>query len=224
LSVSAARRPMSDAKPTPSAESLLPVRPSNKEEQLSIVERERIDRIRTHVTHIWNTHRDYLRALGLRWLRGNVAEAEDAVADVVYKASVSLAHTKLDLINERAWLTRILHNRCMDIHRNGSRQRPLETTAEHEPGSGDALGPTVPSGEDLLLNAELGQVIERALAALPPALRHPAVMRLRNDESYARIAQSLQISQANARKRIQLARQLLQQQLRVYLHGRSPRP
>ena len=216
------RLPVPDAELRPLAETLVPANRSNKEDNAPLFEHERLSRIHIIATHIWNTHRDYLNALSLRWLRGNIAEAEDAVADVVYKASVKLALAKIDLVNERAWLTRILHNRCMDRHRSHSREHPLESAEDHEQGSGEALGQIQPSGEDMMLNAELGRMIERALAELPPALRHPAIMRLRNDESYAYIAESLQITQANARKRIQLARQMLQERLRAYLNGQSP--
>ena len=105
----------------------------------------------------------------------------------------------------------------MDRHRNLAREQPIELADEREQSGDDGQLQSHPSSEDLLLNTELGQVLDRALAELPPALRHPAIMRLMNDESYASIAQSLRISQANARKRIQLARQMLQRRLRTYL-------
>jgi hypothetical protein len=47
-------------------------------------------------------------------------------------------------------------------------------------------------------------------------------MRLMNNEPYASIAESLRITQTNTRKRIQLARQMLQDRLRTYLNGSAP--
>jgi len=70
-----------------------------------------------------------------------------------------------------------------------------------------------------MLNQELGEMIRRALAELPDALRGPVTMRLVDDEPYALISEMFRISEANARKRIQQAREILQQRLETYLYG-----
>lgn len=169
------------------------------------------------VTRIWQRHRIYLYGLSLRWLRGDRAAAEDAVADVIYRALVTIASRQV-IVNERAWLTRVLHNRCMDVHRSRNGIQPLDAG----PGIGDEGLPgdarVDRSGEELMLNRELGEIINKALAELPEMLRGPVTMRL-NDEPYTSISAAFRISEANARKRIQQARQILRQRLETYLHS-----
>jgi RNA polymerase sigma-70 factor (ECF subfamily) len=183
---------------------------------LALPEQQRL--ARAAASQIWQRHHRYLYALSLRWLHGDRAEAEDAVGDVVYKASLAVGrqHT---ISNERAWLTRALHNRCMDTHRRKTGIQPLDIRQDPdedtqvEDGSGD------PSAEDIFLNKELGDVIRQALAELPESLRGPVVMRLIDEEAYALISSTFRISEANARKRIQQAREILRLRLEAYVRG-----
>lgn len=181
---------------------------------------------RAAAARIWQRHRVYLHGLSLRWLRGDRVEAEDAVADVVYKASVALGRGYLTLANERAWLTRVLHNRCMDAHRHRRPMVALDTQGDSGEDDGEAILRGVSqSAEEMLLNRELGEVIGRALAELPEVLRGPVTMRLVNDEAYSSISERFMITEANARKRIQQAREILRQRLQSYLHDNDrPRP
>ena len=168
---------------------------------------------------IWTEHRTYLGALALRWLSGNRSEAEDAVADVICKASTTLASGRYTVQNERAWLTRMLHNRCMDLHRSQRFNFVRERTEARDADEVLALVADERSAETLLLNRELGDTIRQALDDLPDMLRGPTVMRLVREESYARIAVMFHISEVNARKRIQQGRELLRQRLVAYLAG-----
>ncbi len=178
---------------------------------------------RAAAIRIWRQHRAYLYALGLRWLRGDRVEAEDAVADVIYKASLALGRSYHGIANERAWLTRVLHNRCIDVHRSRNGVRPLDNVADYQEASDAAISASDRSAEELLLNKELGQVMRRALAELPSTLRGPITMRLLNDESYSTISEAFCISEVNARKRIQQAREMLQRRLQIYLRGEDGR-
>jgi RNA polymerase sigma factor (sigma-70 family) len=174
---------------------------------------------------IWERHRAYLYGLGLRWLRGDRAATEDAVADVIYKAIAMIGTGRGKIANERAWLTRVLHNRCMDIHRHRYRIQPLAgaaADARDERNLDDMRSDR--SAEELMLNRELGEMIGRALADLPDSLRGPVSMRLIEDEPYSSISEMFSISETNARKRIQQARQILRERLETYLHGRERRP
>ncbi len=148
---------------------------------------------------IWQRHRVYLYGLGLRWLRGDRVEAEDAVADVLYKASVTIGSGRYDIVNERAWLTRMLHNRCMDTHRSRNSIQPLAPApnGSDDTGAGDTKADR--SVEELLPNKELGEMIRQALAELPDALRGPVMMRLIDGDPYASISETFRISEANAR-------------------------
>lgn len=179
-----------------------------------------------HFLNIWQHNRAYLRALAYRWLAGNTADVEDALSDVFCKASRAFDQAQVGIANERAWLSRLLHNTCMDAHRRRRATEQVIAPAFEDSDETDAaaeLGETA-SPEDELLNLELRRVLHGALADLPESLRGPAVMRLVEDEPYERIAAAYNISLANARKRIQLARAALRSQLTGYLTaGEAPR-
>lgn len=185
----------------------------------ALVQQEQQRLARAAASRIWQQHRGYLYGLSLRWLRGDHVEAEDAVADVVYKASVTIGRGCHNIADERAWLTRVLHNRCMDTHRSRNGIRPLETGWDNDEEGNAAATGSDRSAEELLLNKELGEVMRQALAELPSALRGPVTMRLLHDEPYTTISEMYRITEANARKRIQQAREILQQRLEVYLRG-----
>jgi RNA polymerase sigma-70 factor (ECF subfamily) len=178
---------------------------------------------RTRFLRLWREHRDHLQALGRRWLAGNPVEAEDALADVFCKACASYGTNGVVIADERAWLSRMLHNRCMDAHRRRrAAVKIFQETSPEDEGAGGAtarVGLTAISPEEELLNAELGRIIHAALAELPDSLRGPIIMRLVHDEPYGKVAQAYDISMANARKRIQQARALLRARLSGYMRG-----
>ena len=60
--------------------------------------------------------------------------------------------------------------------------------------------------------------VENAIDALPPRLQATARRRFIDEADYGEIADELQIRQANARKRVQGARQFLRPCLRIYLY------
>jgi RNA polymerase sigma factor (sigma-70 family) len=198
-----------------------PASPEPPGPALALQEQQRL--ARAAASRIWQHHRTYLYALSLRWLRGNRVEAEDAVADVIYKASVAMARSCHNIADERAWLTRVLHNRCMDTHRSRYGIQPLEAGSGQNDGSNAKPTGADRSAEEVLLNKELGEVMRQALAELPTMLRGPVTMRLLNDEPYTTISEMYSISQANARKRIQQAREILQRRLEAYLRGEDGR-
>lgn len=155
----------------------------------------------------------------MRWLHGDRVEAEDAVADVLFKASLVIGGGRNDISNERAWLVRMLHNRCMDIYRHRHGIQHLETLPDQRDEDRPVDTKLARSAEDLLLNKELGDMLRQAFAELPEALRGPVTMRLVNDEPYTSISERFRITEVNARKRIQQARELLRQRMAAYLRG-----
>ena len=72
---------------------------------------------------VWMEHQDYLFKQSIRFMSGNVADAEDALSQAMLKGS---QHFNAETIrNQRAWLTRLVHNACMDQHRSHKRQARL---------------------------------------------------------------------------------------------------
>jgi RNA polymerase sigma factor (sigma-70 family) len=157
---------------------------------------------------IWLAHRDYLRAHALRFSGGNLSDAEDALSDAMLKAANAFAKTVIH--NQRGWLLRLVHNACMDHHRNYRRQSRLAKDI----GDVDAISaPAIAiqperSPEDLLVAMQEIGSLKQALGALPRFLAEPLLLHL-DDRSDAEIAVDLNVTKEVVRKRRQMARALL---------------
>jgi len=177
---------------------------------------------------LWHKHADYLRGLSVRLMAGNHADAEDMLSEAMCKAGQNYPLRSEDIRNERAWLARILRNRCLDLYRR-RKGRPYSESDGDSPvleratASLTCQGEGAMTPEERVLSAELAKVIDAFLDDLPEHLRGPLLDRLMHERSYAEIAQGHRLTQANARKRVQHARAFLRKRLSDYLdRGASP--
>jgi RNA polymerase sigma-70 factor (ECF subfamily) len=152
---------------------------------------------------VWLQHKDHLHQQSLRLMGGNVADAEDALDTAMLRALQRFSSSGAEILNERAWLSRILYNACMDLHRE--RRRRVESEGLLEGTDAAWTVPQEESPDEVLLQRERSEEIHGCIQALPPNLRKPFVMRFLQDMSYADIALQLQLTNCNVRKRIQLA-------------------
>ncbi len=161
---------------------------------------------------IWLLHRDYLRRYSLRFLSGNIADAEDALSEAMLKALQ--AFSKTEIRNPRAWLLRLVHNACMDHHRSRHRQSELmHEIAGDDDGFGAVVTPRPDrSPEEALAGLQLLDDLQRALKALPPALAVPLLLYL-DDQPDEEIAGELNVTKEVIRKRRQIAREWLRRYL-----------
>lgn len=160
---------------------------------------------------VWLQHKDCLHQQGLRLMGGNAADAEDAVNTAMLKALQRFPSLKGEILNEKAWLSRILHNVCMDIHRE--RQRRGESSGAVDDADPPEQLSLEPGPDEALLTEERARQLRECIEALPPNLRKPLTMRFLQDMSYADIALQLQLTNCNVRKRIQIAYSLLREAL-----------
>lgn len=132
-----------------------------------------------------------------------MADAEDAVNTAMLRAFQRYPSPQGEILNEKAWLSRILHNICMDLHRErqrrGSSEEPVESTELLEASSQEA------QPDEVMLEEERDEKIRKCIEALPPNQREAVKMRFLQDMSYADIALELRLTNCNVRKRIQLA-------------------
>src|SRR5205823_2823496 len=109
---------------------------------------------------------------------------------------------------------RLTCNVCFDMHRERRRRMraadafSIVTQTGVHPATRD-----VPTPERAAMSAEACQEIQDAIVELPPALREAAELRFLLDQPYDVIASRAGISEANARKRVQQARELLAERL-----------
>jgi RNA polymerase sigma factor (sigma-70 family) len=146
---------------------------------------------------------------------------EEAFARAAVVAVQVYPRHAADLRDVRSWFLRLARNVCIDLLRARRRHVSL-----HEPeieavaaslGMGHSRSP-----EQILLRNELAQRIAESVHQLPALYR--VTLQLHLDEHSPRdIADLLDISEANARKRLQVARDLLRRVLNDYAAGRPKR-
>ena len=160
---------------------------------------------------IWDTwieHQNYFVRRCLHWTHGNIDDAQDAIGQAWVKLLELDPAIARDVRSPKAWIATILRNICIDNVRIRSRDRQL---ACH-----DLAVPTPspsPAPDADLRRQQLAEAIRLALTGLPRNLRQVALLRLINEQSYASIGATLDISVPNARKRLQQARALMQPEL-----------
>lgn len=168
----------------------------------------------------WQQHQDYLYRCCLKWMGENPTEAEDALSLAMLLARDKFPVYAEKITSLKAWLTRLTHNLCVDIHRERCRRAMEIESIEDIAVRGDSAAiSSFDSPEDAILRHELGRYIRRAIDALCSRLRTPFILRYYHQFSYQDIAQQLALSLDNVYKRIQQAREFLQKRLRRYLLG-----
>ena len=133
----------------------------------------------------------YVRVFGLclRMLRGR-AQAEDATQEVFVRA-----YRALDRYDTRqpfaAWVLGIAGNHCVDLIRRRAREPRLFGDPDAEVAGLESEAPEPP---DALVDAERGEELHAAIAALPDKYRLPLVLTYYNEWSYDQVAAELGIT------------------------------
>jgi RNA polymerase sigma factor (sigma-70 family) len=157
------------------------------------------------------------------------ADAEEAFsrASLLLYRKLPTQYERLD--NLRGWVLRLTFNACMSLHRE-NRRRAEQSLDEigTESGAGALLLHLshTRDPETSYLQKEVVQFLWSSIDNLPERLRETVLGHLRLD-NYREIADHLSINEANARKRMQEARENLSQGLAQYRAGaawpRAPR-
>jgi RNA polymerase sigma factor (sigma-70 family) len=108
----------------------------------------------------------------------------------------------------RSWLTKLCHRTCLDFQRSVCPSLNLEEL-DNELGTPDCLSPY-----QYAIALETEETIDQAMQKLPFLLRQAFILRCIEELSYSEIAQRLEITEANARKRVEQARAKLRKSLK----------
>jgi RNA polymerase sigma-70 factor (ECF subfamily) len=158
---------------------------------------------------MWFDQQAYFFRLCLRWTSGNTHDAEDVMGQVCVKVLEAGDEQVRAVRNPRAWITRVMHNLCIDSGRANERSRVLTES--------EIAKPTPAPAPDLgVSRLELVDALTDAVRSLPAHLREVVILRLIEEQSYEDIHEALDISIPNARKRLQQARALLRPNLEPY--------
>lgn len=85
---------------------------------------------------LWRREAGLMRSYMVRWA-GDVDVAEEAVAEVFWRACRALARGHPPRSSARGWLWRILHNYCVDLMRQTARMPVLISLDEEMGNTGD---------------------------------------------------------------------------------------
>ncbi|MBD2302049.1 MULTISPECIES: RNA polymerase sigma factor [Nostocales] len=169
---------------------------------------------------IWLSSQDYFYKCCLKWMGGNSYDAEDTLNQAMLKAQNQWKKYAGKITSPKVWLTQIIYNFCMDVHRKRKREAlEIENIDEIKFADHPAFFCEVGFPESNILALEMRAYLRHKIESLPDRLRHPFILHCCQEKSYQDIAQLLALSQENVRKRIQQARKILQKQLKNYLAG-----
>ncbi|MCC5605385.1 sigma-70 family RNA polymerase sigma factor [Nostoc sp. CHAB 5834] len=168
----------------------------------------------------WQQHQDYLYRCCLKWMGGNLTDAEDALSRAMIKAWEKVQKYVEEIANFKAWLTRLTHNLCVDIHRERDRgTNRVENIEVYASNEEQGLVSFQDNPESAMETGEKRIMIRRAIANLPTRLRETFILHFDRELSYQEIAQQQDISYQNVCKRISQARAILREELRGYFIG-----
>ena len=174
--------------------------------------------VETAFWQYWQQYRDSLYRCCIKWMGGNPTEAEDALSRAMLKAWEKVQmYKKGEIVNFKAWLTRVTHNFCVDIHRERNRSvHIVENIEVYASSEEQGLVSFEDKPESALETDEKRIVIGRAIANLSTRLRETFILHFYQELSYQEIAQQQEISYQNVCKRISQARAILREELRGY--------
>jgi RNA polymerase sigma factor (sigma-70 family) len=180
-----------------------------------------VEDVGTAFWQYWQQYRDSLYRCCIKWMGGNPTDAEDALSRAMLKAWEKVQkYERGKIVNFKAWLTRVTHNLCVDIHRERSRgANRVEDIEVYASSEEQGLVRSEDTPESALETDEKRIVIRRAIANLPTRLRETFILHFDRELSYPEIAQQQEISYQNVCKRISQARAILREELRGYFIG-----
>lgn len=155
-------------------------------------------------------------------MSGRLDEAEEAFSRAGVVAFEKYPRHRGRLDDPKAWLIRLAHNVCMDLHREHRRERAhLVHESEGRTAPGPAWSEDFVTPERGLLRRELEAVVWSSVRSLPDRLRQVAEAMLLDGASYGEIADRLALSDVALRKRVQQVREILRRRLAAYAAGRG---
>jgi RNA polymerase sigma-70 factor (ECF subfamily) len=149
---------------------------------------------------LWESHAARLLSVCLREMNGNRADAEDALGDAMMRALEKLPRHAPRIIAIEPWLVRLTLNVCTDVHRRRLRGTRIAVEFGFNAERGAAVVVETPEPEVDPVSL---------IARLPERLREVLVLRVLKRMPYDDIANRLDLTCANARKRVQQARAAL---------------
>lgn len=146
---------------------------------------------------------------------GNIPQSEDLAQETFIVAWRSLGNLK-EPSKFKSWLYGIARNLILTAFRKQSRN-PL--TGAEPLDEALPLPALVASPAGQAISREEQEILWRALEQIPETYREPLVLFYRENESIARVAEIMGVSEEAARQRLSRGRKLLQEQVQSFVEG-----
>lgn len=139
---------------------------------------------------------------------GNLAQSEDLAQDAFILAWQKLGDLK-EISKFKAWICTIVRNLA---YRSSQRSGSSVTRAAHLDAVAEVPAETE-SPSERAVSAEEETLAWQALADMPEAYREPLVLFYREEQSVARVAEALDLSEDAVKQRLSRGRKMVQQHL-----------
>jgi RNA polymerase sigma-70 factor (ECF subfamily) len=145
---------------------------------------------------------------------GRPEDADDLTQEVFVQLLKSLPNARPDL-PLRPWVYVIARNKCLDhLKRKRALVFSALTTADGEDAVEDRVVDDQPLPEELAERADLRDILQAAIAALPPRYRAVVALRYDTDLTFAEIGTVLDLPENTVKTHFQRAKALLRARLR----------
>jgi RNA polymerase sigma-70 factor (ECF subfamily) len=137
-------------------------------------------------------------------------DAEDAAQETflrVLRYSSKLAAVE----NHKTWVARIAWRVAVDRSQQRGRRREIAIDDPEKPAA-EIASSDIPANE-AMQGAQIAELLERLIAALPDKLREPLMLSIIEEMSPREVAATLGINEAAVRSRVFRARQILREKL-----------
>jgi len=158
---------------------------------------------------IWGSHKHRIYSCCLKWLNGDKDKADEAMSIASEKALRYFKTDQDQVVKMYPWLCKLAYNICIDMHRIQSRQFELINQVSALPDEFYFSDNSSEELEDQIERESNLTSLMWKISILPLDLMLPIKYRFFEELEYSEIANRLDISPNNVRKRIQLARQKL---------------
>lgn len=170
-----------------------------------------MEKIRTLFWQSWLQFQPYLYRCCLKWLNYNPDLSQDLLHQGMLKAYQNFSRHFERIYCIKAWLRQLLFHLYLDQYRKTHSSLIFSELLEDTVTNSQCVSPL-----SAVLKQELEEKFHQSVLHLSPTLYRAFYLRFYEEKSYEEIARSLSISICNARKRVQLARAKLKQDLTPY--------
>jgi len=173
----------------------------------------------SHFEALTRQHKDSVYRQMIR-VCGNREDAEDVLIEALLKA-----YHHLDQLREsaafRSWLAQIARRVCWQLKERDSLLPLLQLSTLQDEGL--EIPETRPGPEQQFARRRMKQILDDAIASLPPVYRSVYEMRDIEDRPGDEVASQLHISRTAMKSRLHRARQMVRAHLDVSLAGETKR-